>query len=285
MAETLSEGIEQAAQPGQRPDGSTDLKISLQAVERLAQRHEITPGQVERQALAQQIWPERYIRNSRTLTAEDQAALLDATVAVVGLGGLGGTAVEILARLGVGTLAIIDGDTVEESNLNRQMVATRALIGTAKAEAAARRVEAINPAVSVCPHPQFLTAENAPALLSGAALAVDCLDTISSRLILEKAARSLGIPLVSGAVAGFSGQVTVVYPEDPGLAALYGDADKASDRGIETALGNLAPGVTIIAALQCTEALKVLLDRPGQLRNRLLLMDLADYSFDVMELG
>ncbi|MBI9085508.1 MAG: HesA/MoeB/ThiF family protein [Desulfobacterales bacterium] len=257
----------------------------MHGVEELARQLGIGHGQVERGALTQHVWPERYVRNSRTLSLEDQLTMLDTTVAVVGLGGLGGIAVDTLARLGVGTLTLIDGDAFEESNLNRQMLATVALMGTTKVEAAARRVEAVNPAVTACPHEQFLTAENAHALLSGASLVMDCLDTISARLTLEKAARSLGIPLVSGAVAGLSGQVTVVYPKDPGLAALYGSADAAPERGIETALGNLAPAVNIIASLQCTEVVKVILDRPGQLRNRLLLMDLADNSFDVMELG
>ena len=284
MAERLAERIENQAQPARRPDGTTYRKITAVRVEELALELGVGLGQVERRALAQHVWPERYVRNSRTFSVEDQAALLEATVAVVGLGGLGGTAVDTMARLGMGTLILIDGDTFEDSNLNRQLLATDALMGAAKSNAAARRVKAVNPAVTTRPHQMFLTFGNAHTLLAGASLVMDCLDTIPARLILEKAARSLGIPLVSGAVAGLSGQVTVIYPEDPGLASLYGDTEDTPERGVETALGNIAPTVNMVASLQCTEAVKVILDRPGQLRKRLLLLDLADNSFDVMDL-
>lgn len=275
--------IQKAATAAVRPDGTDYRGLPVGAVAALASRLGLEPRQVERRALDLDIWPERYARNSRTLSAEDQAVLLDATVAVVGVGGLGGIAVDTLARLGVGTLILIDGDVFEESNLNRQLLATGEALGTPKVRAAARRVEAVNAAVTVRFHETFLSPENAENLLHGADLVLDCLDTISARRTLEKTARRLGIPMVSGAVAGLSGQVTVIYPEDDGLAVLYGNEDEAPERGVETALGNLAPTVNIVASLQCTEAAKVLLDRPGQLRRRLLLMDLADNSFEVIE--
>ena len=275
--------IEKAAESAARPDGTAYRRLSARAVAALAARWNVAVEKVERRTLDLGIWPERYVRNNRTFCAEDQAALLDATVAVVGVGGLGGIAADTLARMGVGTLILIDGDVFEESNLNRQLLATGETLGTPKARAAARRVAAVNAAVIVRPCETFLSAENAEDLLCGADLVLDCLDTVSARRTLEKAARRLGIPMVSGAVAGLSGQVTVIYPDDAGLALLYGDENETPERGVETALGNLAPTVNIVASLQCTEAAKVLLGRPGQLRRRLLLMDLADASFEVIE--
>ena len=265
------------------PDGSFYRRISVKNVADLATLFQSGRREIERRALALGIWPERYARNSQTLTAKDQETLLDATVALVGLGGLGGIAADTLARLGIGTLILVDGDLFEDSNLNRQLLATTEELGRPKARAAARRIAVVNPSVTVHPHETFLSAENAKTMLQQADLVMDCLDTIPARLALERAASDIGIPVVSGAVAGLSGQVTVIYPEDAGLAALYGDGDAIPERGVETTLGNLAHPVNIVASLQCSEALKVLLRRPGQLRNRLLLMDLSDNSFDIID--
>ena len=285
MGKSVDAKIEAAAENAFRPDGSAYQRLLSKDAAAVAACAGTELCRVERRALDLGIWPERYARNSRTLSAQDQAVLLDATVAVVGLGGLGGIAADTLARLGIGALILIDGDVFDESNLNRQLLATAGEMGTPKVTAAARRIKGVNGAVSVRPHQTFLTTENAETLLRGADSVLDCLDTIPARLVLENAARRLAIPVVSGAVAGLSGQVTVTYPGDAGLAALYGDGDSVPERGVETALGNLAPPVNIIASLQCTEALKVLLGRPGQLRSRLLFMDLSDNSFEVIETG
>jgi molybdopterin/thiamine biosynthesis adenylyltransferase len=90
--------------------------------------------------------------------------------------------------------------------------------------------------------------------------------------------------MVSAAVAGVSGQITVFYPEDEGLAALYGDLASANDRGAETTLGNLPFAVTMLASLECSEAVKILLGRQQTLRGRLLIFDLTDLTFDIVQL-
>jgi molybdopterin-synthase adenylyltransferase len=284
MAGGLIKDILSAGSPGQRPDGTPYRHIPIEATATIARRYGIARHEVEIAALTHQVVPERYVRNMDSLGMDDQITLLRATVAVIGTGGLGGQVIETLARIGVGTLILADGDIFDESNLNRQLLSTEPGLGMSKVESAARRVAAVNSSVDVHTHSLFLDPGNAEKILTGADLVVDCLDTIPARLSLEAAARTLSIPMVSAAVAGTSGQLTVVFPEDPGLAALYGAPGQVPARGIETRLGNLPQTVGLVASLQASETVKVLLNRKGILRNRLLLVDLADNSFDTMNL-
>ncbi len=191
---------------------------------------------------------------------------------------------EILARVGVGALTLIDGDCFEETNLNRQLLCTQENLGESKVEAAARRAARINSTVSVRAISRHLTLESADEMLSGAHLAMDCLDNLPTRFILQAAARRLAIPLVSAAVAGTSGQLTVIEPGDPGLEAIYGPAQSAPERGVETRLGVLPQTVIALASLACSEALKVLLAVGTPLRRKLLLVDLMDNRFEMVAL-
>ena len=120
---------------------------------------------------------------------------------------------------------------------------------------------------------------------NGVDIAVDCLDSITSRFDLEKACLKARIPMVSAAIGGTSGQVTVVYPGDPGLTKIYGSPDTVADRGIEKTLGTLPFAAISLAAMECAEVVGVAIGRDGGLRNRLLITDLFDHSMDVVELG
>jgi len=270
--------------PRQRPDGTPYKALSTAAVRQLAQKQNMSIRRIEIAALKAGIVPERYTRNFNTFALTDQVALLEAHVAVIGLGGLGGGVVEMLARTGVGILTLVDGDAFDDSNLNRQFLSGMDTLGSAKALAAGKRVAAVNPAVETRVHERFMKAENAGNLLSSADLVIDCLDSVDARFMLEDAARKTGIALVSGAVAGTSGQVTVVFPGDPGLRLVYGNPGEAPDKGAETKLGTVSAAVTLIAALQCSEAIKILLGQKSTLQNRLLLMDMSDNSFETISL-
>jgi molybdopterin/thiamine biosynthesis adenylyltransferase len=221
----------------------------------------------------------------KTFSPEDQARLLGATVAVVGLGGLGGTVTEILARDGIGSLRLIDGDRFDESNLNRQLYSTVENLGAPKAEAARLRIARVNPSVDVSAHQTFLDHQSADALIRGVDVVVDCLDTLKYRFVLEAAAMRMGIPLVSAAIAGVAGHITTVFPGDEGLSLVYGDRDTADEKGVERSLGCLPHAITILSALECAEVIQLLLKRPENLRNRLLVMDLSDYTFELLEMG
>lgn len=284
-ADPLYERVSQAAKDRRRPDGVVYRSLSTADVAALATAMAVSPRRVEQAALAMEIIPERYARNMTSLSIADQQRLRARTVCVAGVGGLGGHVAEILARIGIGGLRLVDGDRFDDSNLNRQRFADADSLGRRKALLAGERMAAINPAVEVTAFAEALTLENGSAILAGADLAVDCLDSLPARMALQEACRRRKIPVVSAAVAGMSGQLTVCFPEDEGLSALYGDLSAAPERGAETTLGNLPFAVTALASLECSEAVKVLLGNRPTLRGRLLVFDLAEPVFEVVDLA
>ena len=227
---------------------------------------------------------ERYDRNFNTLSNEEQKTLGASKVVVIGLGGLGGGVCEMMARVGVGHLTLIDGDSFEASNLNRQLLSEEHLIGVAKAQAAKDRVNAINSEVIVKHLVEYLDEFNLYERIKNADVVMDCLDAIDTRFILQKAAQKASIPIVSGAIAGVAGQVTTIFPGDKGYELIYGKKGGKQSKGVETRTGNIAYCALLVAALQSSECLKVLLDRGDILRNKLLIAELWTNSFDIMDL-
>ncbi len=268
-----------------RPDQSSYTGLLLADAKTIARRTGISLREVEGAALAEGILPERYSRNQKYLSCPDQFRLLRASVAIIGLGGLGGTVVEILARLGVGHLTLVDGDVFDESNLNRQLLSSPGRLGQKKAPAAGQRVREINPAVTVRVIEEFLTADNAAAILAGVQLAVDCLDTIAARFVLEEGCRLAVIPMVSAAIAGTSGQATTIFPGDPGLRLIYGRSADAPAKGVEASLGTLPFAAVYMAAAQCAEISTILLGKPPELRHRLLLAEICDHTAELVDLA
>ncbi len=266
------------------PDGEVYTGIGTETVQKLSALFGIPGREIEVTSLENSIVPERYVRNMKTFSAQDQIRLLQSTVTVTGLGGLGGIVVEILARAGVGKLRLIDGDCFEDSNLNRQMFSCPQSQGMPKAEAAARRVMQINPSLTVEKHAVYLNAENATDLLKGSDAAVDCLDSMKTRFLLESATKKAGIPLVSSAVAGTAGHVTSIFPEDRGLERIYGPSEFLEETGAEHSLGCMAHAVFLLASLEASELIKILLGKKDTLRNRLLIADLNDNTFEIMNL-
>ncbi|EMS79917.1 HesA/MoeB/ThiF family protein [Desulfotignum phosphitoxidans] len=230
------------------------------------------------------IGTKRYDRNFDTLTRPQQAQLASSRVAVLGLGGLGGGVSEMLARTGVGHLTLIDGDVFEPSNLNRQLFCTEEVLGISKALAAEKRIRAVNSQVQVTSIDQYADGDNLYGMIKHADLVVDCLDSIPARFMLEHAAKKAQIPLVAGAIAGVTGQVTVIFPQDKGYELIYGKKEHLPAKGIESRTGNISYCALMVAALQASECIKVLLDRGDILRNKLLIMELWSNSFEVMDL-
>jgi molybdopterin/thiamine biosynthesis adenylyltransferase len=239
--------------------------------------------ELELAALEAGVVPRRYLRNLGTVELAGQARLLRSTVAVVGVGGLGGYVVEALARMGVGRLVLIDGDVFEDHNLNRQLLSTEANLGHPKVAVARSRVAEINAAVEVVARAAVFDRDNATELLRGAEVVVDCLDRLPTRLVLQSAAQALGIPLVHGSIAGYLGQVMTILPGDPGLRALYGEGE-VPERGVEVELGNPAATPMMVAAWQVQEVIKLLLNCGELLRRRLLIMDAESGTILVMEM-
>ena len=222
--------------------------------------------------------PERYLRNLGTIGLAGQLRLLQAKVVVVGAGGLGGYVLECLARQGVGQLGVIDGDNFAAHNLNRQILCTTENLGRSKAQEAARRLAAVNPEVEVTAVAQMLTTTTAQALLAGADVVVDALDSLRDRSMLFQAAGALGIPVVHGAIAGFTGQVAVLFPEDTYLAVFL--TQKAPAQGVEAELGNPAATPAMAAALQAQETVKLLTGTGRILRNEILYFDMEQLEFE-----
>ena len=281
----LASRVVEAATEKERPDGSSYLSLSFADQRDLADRYGTDHKSVQLVALEQGIVPEVYARNQKRLSSTDQIKLLKSHVAIIGLGGLGGTVTEILARIGIGSLTLVDGDRFDDSNLNRQLLSSTELLGTPKALAAEARVRAVNPAVETRAVSSFLTAENAANLLGSIDIAVDCLDSITDRFTLETACRKLAIIMVSAAIGGTSGQLTVTYPEDRGLSRVYGPPDRAVRKGVETTLGTLPFAAISLAAMECAEVVAIAVGNPSELRNRLLITDLIDHSLEIVDLG
>lgn len=258
--------------------------ISLQAVLKLAAGFECPVREVELAALEAGVIPHRYVRNMGTLGPDGQAKLLRSTVAVVGLGGLGGYVAEALARIGVGRLVLIDGDVFEEHNLNRQLLGTEAVLGQPKALVAQQRVSEVNRAVEVIAHVATLTRQNVEALLRGADVVVDALDRLPTRLVLQDGAQALGIPMVHGSIAGFLGQVMTILPGDAGLRGLYGEQENLPERGLEVHLGTPAATPMAVAAWEVQEVVKILTSRGELLRHRLLVMDMEGDTVEIVRL-
>jgi molybdopterin/thiamine biosynthesis adenylyltransferase len=284
MRNTLSKRLDAIAVNTSLTDGSPCVTIGAADVVRIAEETGLSGRNVEIAALKRHILPDRYLRNFKTLDEADQIRLLESAVCIVGLGGLGGLVTEALARMGIGRFYLADGDVFEAHNLNRQLFSETDLIGIPKVDAAVKRIKSINPGLEVSATNDFLNTENAAKLVASTNLVVDCLDNIQSRFTLQAAAKRAGIPMVSAAVAGISGHVTTVFPEDKGLENIYGPEDQLKmAKGAETHLGCLATGVNLIASLECSEVLKVLLAREKTLKNKLLVVDLVDYTFETLQ--
>lgn len=245
-----------------------------------ARRFGLTIAETEEAIMAHGLLPARYQRNRTTIPQAGQRELFHSQVAVVGCGGLGGYVIEELARVGVGRVVAIDPDVFEEHNLNRQLLSTPASLGTAKVEAAARRVGEINPAVTLVPLRTAFSRETGAELLAGCRVAVDCLDAIASRLELAEACSTAGIPLVHGAIAGWYGQLTTQYPGEATLQSVY--RSPSGGRGVESSLGNPSFTPAVVASLEVAEVCKLLLGQGTTLQGRQLIIDLKSMEFTVV---
>jgi adenylyltransferase/sulfurtransferase len=205
-----------------------------------------------------------------------QAKLRAARVLVVGCGGLGVPVISYLAGAGVGELTLVDGDRLEASNLHRQTLYALSDIGSPKAELAAARVHALNPEVTVHPAVLRLTAANAPPLIAQADLVIDCTDNFASKFLLNDLCVSAGKPVIFSSVYQYEGQLQVVRPDRNGacLRCIWPEATRDGVVGNCSEAGVLGPVPGVFGSLQALEALKLLMDLPGALREELLVMDL-----------
>ena len=221
----------------------------------------------------------RYSRNLPALSEAECAELRRKRVCVAGCGGLGGYIIELLARVGIGALTVIDGDVFDATNLNRQLLSDETVLGRNKAAVAASRVFHVNSTVSVTAVQEFLTAENAAVILEGCDLAVDALDSAGARRILADACAGKSLRLVHGAIGGWHAQVTVVEPGSGIIDKLYPPRASSPPKK-----GNLPFIASVCASVQADEAVKLLVGRQSPLLGKLLLMDLKTMEFNKIDI-
>ena len=206
---------------------------------------------------------------------EGQRKLLDAHALVIGAGGLGSPVALYLATAGVGTVTIVDGDTVDLTNLQRQIAHNLARVGQPKASSAAQTVHAINPDVHVNALDERADATRLDALVAAADVVIDCSDNFATRHAVNAACVAHAKPLVSGAAIGFDGQLSVYDTRDatrPCYACLF-PTDAVFEEVQCSTMGVFAPLVGIIGSLQAAEALKLLAGVGSSLAGRLQMLD------------
>lgn len=219
----------------------------------------------------------RYARHIflREVGGPGQGRLKQARVLVVGAGGLGAPVLLYLAAAGVGHITVIDDDDVDLSNLQRQVIFRTADIGRPKAEAAAGEMRALNPHVEVVPVRLRLDEENAAGLIQGQDLVLDGSDNFATRHLVNRACVAAGVPLLSGAIAQWEGQLSLFDParDAPCLACVFpvipaeGLAPGCAEAGVVGAL----PG--IVGAMMAAEAIKEIVGAGASLRKRLVIQD------------
>lgn len=240
---------------------------------------ELTLGAEERARYARQII-------LKEIGGAGQRRLKRACVAVIGAGGIGSPAIAYLAAAGIGRLVIIDDDSVDQSNLQRQILFDTADVGRPKAQAAAEAARALNPHVETQVIAARIGPDNAAALLSGADVILDGCDNFATRLAVADAALGLRIPLVSAAVGQFEGQLAVYRgweADKPCYRCLVGTSPDREE-GNCAEQGVLGPVTGVLGSMGALEAIRALTPFGEDAAGRLILLDLLDLRFRTVRL-
>lgn len=229
---------------------------------------------------------ERYARQIMLpeVGEEGQRRLDEASVLVVGVGGLGSAVSLYLTAAGIGRIGLVDDDRVSLSNLQRQVLYTEAEVGECKALCARRRLQALSPHTRIDAWAERLTPENAGRLVAPYDLVVDGCDNFATRYLISDTCRTLRKPWVHGSIGEFRGQVATFLPDAAaGYDDLYPDRAELVPRPAASGgvLGAL-PGV--VGAIEAAEAIKALLGMEGTLAGRLLTIDLSTMTFNTLTL-
>jgi len=218
------------------------------------------------------------------LKPEGQEKLRHSKVAIIGLGGLGTVSALYLALAGVGHLRLVDQDTVELNNLHRQVLYGIQSLRYPKVEAAAKRIEQVNPEVKVEPVPENVRESNVDEVIKGMDCVVDGLDNMHTRYLLNRACANQKIPYVFGAAIGIEGNLSVFAP--PETACLECVLPGLDDQYLPTCdvRGVLGATTGIIGSMQAMEALKLLAGIGDSLKGKLMVCDFRDMFFTTIEI-
>ena len=233
---------------------------------------------------------EQLLRYSRqimlpALDYEGQERLLNSRALIIGMGGLGAPVAMYLAAAGVGHLVIADFDEVDLSNLQRQIIHSTDNIGQAKTDSARQTLQALNPEIRIDTLNHKLEGEELAQQATAANVVIDACDNFATRFDINRACRSSGTSLVSGAAIRMEGQVSVFTGQtgDPCYHCLYPEDGEVGDTCSEN--GVLAPVVGIIGSIQATEAIKVLTGIGSTLAGQLLILDALHMQWRSLKLA
>lgn len=223
---------------------------------------------------------EQLLRYSRHILLDEigiegQQRLLDSRALIIGAGGLGSPAALYLGSAGVGQITLVDPDTVDLTNLQRQIAHSAARLGWPKVESAAQGIAALNPEPRVIARCERADATRLAQWVDEADVVLDCSDNFATRQAVNQACVERGVPLVAGAAIGFDAQIGVWdgrHADTPCYACLFPPSAPVEEARCAT-MGVFAPLVGIIGSMQAAEALKLLLGLPGSLAGRLQMLD------------
>lgn len=223
---------------------------------------------------------EQLLRYSRHILLDEigiegQQRLLGASALVIGAGGLGSPAALYLASAGVGRIVLVDDDEVDLTNLQRQIMHTTARVGQPKADSGRAALLQINPGIEVVALRERASGARLAELVAAASVVLDCCDNFATRHAVNRACVAHRVPLVSGAVIRFDGQLSVFDPRAPASPCyncLFPEGAGFQDAACST-MGVFAPLVGVIGAMQAAEALKLIMQVGAPLTGRLLLLD------------
>ena len=213
---------------------------------------------------------------------EGQERIMASRALVIGVGGLGSPAALYLATAGVGHLTLVDNDTVDLTNLQRQIAHTEARVGQPKVDSARQALLAINPKLNITTFAERIDGVRMGALVADADVVLDCSDNFATRQAINAACVQHGVPLVSGAAIRFDGQLAVYNPKDPKSPcyACVFPPDAAFEETRCATMGVFAPLVGIIGSMQAAETLKLLSGAGKPAIGRLQMLDARDMTWN-----
>tara|TARA_R110000850_G_scaffold80947_1_gene173937 strand:+ start:221231 stop:222295 length:1065 start_codon:yes stop_codon:yes gene_type:complete len=212
-----------------------------------------------------------------------QQKLLNANVLVIGAGGLGCPVVQMLAASGVGTLGIVDGDVVDETNLHRQLLYTTDDCGKNKVDVAANAIQKTNSDVKVNIYPEFISESNIATIVKDYEILVDCTDTIATRYLINDISVQLGKPMIYASIHKFEGQISVFnYQNGPTYRCLFPEKNSHEVPNCVTT-GVLGVLPNTLGMLQATEVMKIILGIGEVLSGKLLIYNALNMSFNELE--
>lgn len=256
---------------------SSLTELTIDNCKSISAKTGLTIKQVEYAAIENGIEILRYRRNMGTLSFKGQLKLLESTAIIVGLGGLGGHVIEQITRTGIGKIICCDCDAFDETNLNRQILATEQNLNHHKSKAAAQRVASINSATEcIAVEGAFQTIE--PKYWQEANIVFDCLDNIDDRLILATQCTNANVNLIHGAIAGWYGQVALIRPNSDAMAKIYHNLHK----GIEKTVGTPAFTAATAASIMVSKAIKAITGNDSRQDEALLFFDLLENQWQTL---